>query len=122
MRYLSSGRSRAAHSAASASGSFAGSHSTSCTLHPERSLVGPERHKLYAVHIGSAYPMLHRVTVLVRATGVRVNIVIDAGETHLNRHSFRGLVTRQGGPADGIKTQPERVESVTEDGSQSPVI
>ena len=61
--------------------------------------------------------MLHRVTVLVGAAGVRVNIVIDAGETRFNRDSFGGFVTRQGGPADGIKTQPERVESVAEDGS-----
>ena len=62
--------------------------------------------------------MLHRVAVLVGAAGVRVNIVVDAGETRFNRHSFGRLVTRQGGPADGLKAQPERVESVAEDGSQ----
>ena len=62
--------------------------------------------------------MLHRVTVLIGATGVRVNIVVDAGETRFNRHTFGGLVTRQGGPADSLETQPERVESVAEDGSQ----
>ena len=61
--------------------------------------------------------MLHRVTVLVGAAGVRVNIVVDAGETRFNRHSFGCLVTRQGGPADSLKAQPERVESVAEDGS-----
>ena len=62
--------------------------------------------------------MLHRVTVLVGAAGVRVNIVVDAGETRFNRHSFGCLVTRQGGPADSLEAQPERVESVAEDGSQ----
>ena len=58
------------------------------------------------------------MTVLVGAAGVRVNIVVDAGETRFNRHSFGCLVTRQGGPADCIKAQPERVESVAEDGLQ----
>ena len=71
-----------------------------------------------AGHIGAAHPMLHRVTVLIGAAGVRVNIVVDTSETRFNRYSFGGLVTRQGGPADGIKTQPERVECVAEDGLQ----
>ena len=62
--------------------------------------------------------MLHRVAVLVGAAGARVNIVVDAGETRLNRHPFRGLVTRQGGPAHTLKPQAKRVESVAEDGTQ----
>ena len=80
--------------------------------------MSPECRELRAGHIGAAHRVLHRVTVLVGAAGGRVNIVVDAGETRFNRHSFGCLVTRQGGPADGLEAQPERVESVAEDGSQ----
>ena len=86
-------------------------------MHELAQRVRPERRELRAGHIGAAYPVLHRVAVLVGAAGVRVNIVVDAGETGLDRHLFGGFVTRQGGPAHGLETQSERVEGVPKDGS-----